>query len=147
MPETWLWSLGWKGRLENGMATHSSILAWRIPWAEEPGGIQSMQLQRARHDWATNPTVKRRESLSALQGLSRKMASCRRGRGSHQNLAILAPWSQALQAPELWEIDFYCLTHPIHGIFFFLIIDWTETLTLLWLFFLLHWLRSFCILF
>ena len=36
------------------MATHSSILAWRILWTEEPGGLQSMELQRARHDWATN---------------------------------------------------------------------------------------------
>ena len=36
------------------MATHSSILAWRIPWTEEPGGLQSMGLQRVRHDWATN---------------------------------------------------------------------------------------------
>jgi len=41
--------------LEKGMATHSSILAWRIPWMEEPGGLQSMGSQRVRHDWATNP--------------------------------------------------------------------------------------------
>ena len=38
-------SLGWEGPLEQGMATHSSILAWRIPWAEEPGGLQSMGSQ------------------------------------------------------------------------------------------------------
>ena len=41
--------------LEKGMATHSSILAWRIPWTEEPGGLQSMRLQRVGHDWATEP--------------------------------------------------------------------------------------------
>ena len=40
-------------RLEKGMATHSSILAWGIPWKEEPGGLQSMVLQRIRHNWAT----------------------------------------------------------------------------------------------
>ena len=40
--------------LEEDMATHSSILAWRIPWIEEPGGLQSMGSQRVRHDWATN---------------------------------------------------------------------------------------------
>ena len=40
--------------LEKEMATHSSILAWRIPWTKEPGGLQSMRLQRVRHDWATN---------------------------------------------------------------------------------------------
>ena len=43
-------SLGWEDPLEEGMATHSSILAWRIAWAEEPGGLQSMGLQRVGHD-------------------------------------------------------------------------------------------------
>ena len=41
---------GWEDPLEKGMATHSSILAWRIPWAEEPGRLQSMGSQRVRHD-------------------------------------------------------------------------------------------------
>ena len=48
--ETWVRSLGQEDPLEEGMATHSSILAWRIPCAEEPGGLQSMGLQRVRHD-------------------------------------------------------------------------------------------------
>ena len=48
--ETWFQSLGWKDPLEKGMATHSSVLAWRIPWTEEPGGLQLMGLQRVRHD-------------------------------------------------------------------------------------------------
>ena len=43
-------SLGWEDPLEKGMATHSSILAWRIPWTEEPGRLQSMWLQRVVHD-------------------------------------------------------------------------------------------------
>ena len=45
MQETWVWSLGWEDPLEKGMATYSSILAWRIPWTEEPGGLQSLGLQ------------------------------------------------------------------------------------------------------
>ena len=45
MQETQVRSLGWEDLLENEMATHSSILAWRIPWTEEPGGLQSMGLQ------------------------------------------------------------------------------------------------------
>ena len=45
MQETWVQSLGQKDLLEKGMATNSSILAWRIPWAEEPGGLQSMGTQ------------------------------------------------------------------------------------------------------
>ena len=51
--ETWVQSLGWEDPLEEGMATHSSILAWSIPWTEEPGGLQSRGLQRVRQDWAT----------------------------------------------------------------------------------------------
>ena len=50
MQETWVQSLGQKDPLEKGMATHSSILAWRIPWTEEPGGLQSTGSQRVGHD-------------------------------------------------------------------------------------------------
>ena len=46
-------SLGWEDPLEEGMATHSCILAWRIPWTGEPGGLQSTGLQRVRHDLVT----------------------------------------------------------------------------------------------
>ena len=50
MQETQVRSLGWEDPLEKGMATHSSILAWRIPWIEEPGRPQSMGSQRVGHD-------------------------------------------------------------------------------------------------
>ena len=50
MQETRVQSLGWEDPLEKGIATHSTILAWRIPWTEESGGLQSMGLQRDRHD-------------------------------------------------------------------------------------------------
>ena len=50
MQETWVQSLGQQDTLEKEMATHSSILAWRTPWTEEPGGLQSMGSQRVRHD-------------------------------------------------------------------------------------------------
>ena len=50
MQETQVRSLGREVPLEKEMATHSSILAWRIPWAEEPGGLQSMELQRVRQN-------------------------------------------------------------------------------------------------
>ena len=46
MQETWVLLLGWEDPLEKGMVTHSSTLAWRIPWTEEPGGLQSMGSQR-----------------------------------------------------------------------------------------------------
>ena len=54
MQETWVQPLGQEGTREKGMAIHSCILAWRIQWTEELGGLQSMGLQRAGHDWATN---------------------------------------------------------------------------------------------
>ena len=54
MWETWVQSLGQEDPLEQGMATHSSIPAWRIPWTEKPGGLQSMGLQRVGYNWATN---------------------------------------------------------------------------------------------
>ena len=50
MQETQDQSLGWEDPLEKKMATHSSFLAWKIPWTEEPGGLQSMGLKRVRHN-------------------------------------------------------------------------------------------------
>ena len=52
MQETQVRSLGWEDPLEKGMATQSSILSWRIPWTEEPGGLLSMGSPRVRQDWA-----------------------------------------------------------------------------------------------
>ena len=54
MRETWVRSLGWEDPLEKEMATHSSILAWRIPWTEEPGGLQFTGSKRVGYDWATS---------------------------------------------------------------------------------------------
>ena len=54
MQETHISSLGWKDPQEKGMAKPSSILAWKIPWTEEPGGLQSMVLQRVKHDRVAN---------------------------------------------------------------------------------------------
>ena len=52
--ETWVQTLGQEDPLEKEKATYSSILAWKITWTEEPGGLQSMGLQRVRQDWATD---------------------------------------------------------------------------------------------
>jgi len=49
----WVQSPGWEDPLEKEMATHSNILAWEMPWTEEPGGLQSVRSQRVRHDLAT----------------------------------------------------------------------------------------------
>ena len=54
MWETWVLSLSWEDPLEKAMATHSSTLAWKIPWTEEPGRLQSTGSQRVGHNWATS---------------------------------------------------------------------------------------------
>ena len=54
--EIWIQSLGQEDPLEQEMITHSSILAWEIPWTEEPAGLQSRGLQRLGHNWATHKT-------------------------------------------------------------------------------------------
>ena len=60
MQEMWVPSLGGEDPLEEGMATHSSILGWRIPWTEEPGGLQSMGLQRDMTERLMSTTTKAR---------------------------------------------------------------------------------------
>ena len=63
MREIWVQSLGWEDPLEQEMATHSNILAWKIPWTEEPGGQQSMGSQRVRHDLATKLRNSQKEEM------------------------------------------------------------------------------------
>ena len=63
MQETWVRSLGLEDSLEKGIATHSSILAWRILWTEEHSRLQSMGSQRVRHDWVTNTCPQNKNPL------------------------------------------------------------------------------------
>ena len=69
MQETQIQSLGWEDPLEKEMAIHFSILAWRIPWTEEPGRLQSMGSQRVRQNWATEytHTLKKSSAISYNQ--------------------------------------------------------------------------------
>ena len=67
MQEAQVQSLGWEDPLEKRMATHSSILAWKMPWTEEPGELQSMKSQRIRHDRATNThRIEGAESITSV---------------------------------------------------------------------------------
>ena len=63
MPETQIQSLDWEAPLEKEMATHSSILAQKIPWTEEPGGLPSMGLQRVRYEWETNINTLKKDHM------------------------------------------------------------------------------------
>ena len=63
MQEMLIWSLGQEDSLEKGMETHSSIIAWRIPWTEETGGLRSIGSQKVGHNWAQH-------NISLYMGLS-----------------------------------------------------------------------------
>ena len=66
-------SLGREDSLEEGMATHSSVLTWRIPWTKEPGGLQSTGFQRVRHDLALNYHHCWKASVLQMKGLRKKV--------------------------------------------------------------------------
>ena len=70
MQETWVQSLGQEDPLEKGDANHSSILAWRIPWTEEPGGLQSMELQRVTHTYTHTRMHARKQYNFPKRGVS-----------------------------------------------------------------------------
>ena len=74
MRETWVQSLGWEELSEKEMATHSSTVAWKIPWTEKPGGLQSMESPRVGQDWATSPSLSFLSSGSEL-----KASACNAG--------------------------------------------------------------------
>ena len=88
----------WVGKLplEKEMATHSSILAWRIPCTEDPGGLQSMGLQRVRHDWATNTHI------TNIFFLSVSIMDCHR-----LNVCVLPKffcWCLNPDSDSIWEV-------------------------------------------
>ena len=88
MQEMWVWSLSQEDSLEEEMATHSSILAWRIPWTEEPGGLQSVGLKRVGHDWAQQQQSSARAGAPNPAASSKVEprtwgSSCICNRGSH----------------------------------------------------------------
>ena len=76
MHETQVWTLGWEDPLEKEMATHSNILAWKIPWTEEPGRLQFMGSQKVRHDWATNTHFLKGLGLTSLFSMLSLFKTC-----------------------------------------------------------------------
>ena len=87
MQETWVQFLVWEDPLEEEMETHSSSLAWEIPWTEEPGGLQSMRSQRVGCDWAHAQEVHRR-MLSFPDRCLKKTATYVRTAGTVQEAQI-----------------------------------------------------------
>ena len=92
MRETWVRSLGREEPLEKKMAMHSNILAWRIPWTEEPGGPQSMGSQRVGHDQATNTCIFHFHFISNGGSASSKEEKLLKSQNPI-NLALLPHWT------------------------------------------------------
>ena len=122
MRETWVRSLGQKDPLEKEMVTHSSILAWRIPWMEEPGRLQFMGFQRVRHHWATNTFTfsLRIIFLPLLTVLSSPKVI------QAQALTVFKEWSEVVQScPTLCDpTDCSLSGSSIHGILQAIIQEW-----------------------
>ena len=101
MQETQVQSLSWEDPLEKEMATHSSIFAWRIPWTEKPGGLQSMGSQRVRHDWETNTFTFLSSILPGIKRILGGTYAKRMKEGilftSHSGITVLA------RVPYLWN--------------------------------------------
>ena len=77
MQETWVWSLGWEDPRKKEMVTHFSIPAWRIPWTENPGGLQSTGLQKVWHGWANVTQFSSVQSLSHVRLFSNPWTAAR----------------------------------------------------------------------
>ena len=108
MQKTWVWALGQEDPLEKRMATHSSILAWRILWTEEHGRLQSMWSQRAGHDWVTN-----RHTHTHTHTLHRWMMRIKLNKLTH---GVLWTLPDTQQVPHKhWE----CLVIELEGVTYF----------------------------
>ena len=100
MQETPVQSLGWEDPLEKEMAAHSSTFAWKIPWMEEPGGLQSMGWQRVGHNWAT----------SLLGGSMGKESTY--NAGDTGNINLICRWGRAPGGGHGNSFQYSCLENP-----------------------------------
>ena len=120
MQETQVQARGWADLLEKGMATHSSILAWEISWTEEPGGLQSMGLQRIGYNWVTNVTICQVLNIYNLMSSSQQSAKLffsqfagETNRGSERLKKWLRVTQQALRREQRFEARcFWFKTQP-----------------------------------
>ena len=95
---------GSRRSLENGTTTHSSILAWKIPWTKEPGGLQSMCLLKTGHNWATNTFTF--SSLSSLTNLSKQISGYLNNITEDHNNESLFGWYKELDCLYIWAFSF-----------------------------------------
>ena len=107
--ETWIQSLGSEDPLEKEMATYSSILAWRIPWTEEPGMLQSMGSQRVGHNLGTKQNTKTRQAL--LNRCPGKFKFCfLELSGIFFLVFLIHSWlTLQMQNTQIWRVDCVCV--------------------------------------
>ena len=115
MQETWVWSLDWEDPLEEGIATYCSLLAWRIPWTEEPGRLKSMGWKRVKYNWVTKHST----AWWAMQGhlsVSLTLNSEPRGDSMFSSRSLFASgWERDLNRAA-WTSFWFCLqTVPLRG--------------------------------
>ena len=104
-----IWSLGQEDPLEKGMTSYSSVLVWRIPWIEEPGGLQSIGLQRVRHDWAT----KHMHILTSWKSASFSHSLDRSLWNMYSNNCIVQSYVQDISGPILTFLDQLTYIDPL----------------------------------
>ena len=105
--ETWVQSLGWEDPLEEGMATHSSILAWRIQWIEEPGRLQSMGPKWVGHNWVTKHN-KHNKCSELSTWLSDRESSSQMG-----NTGSIPGWGRLSEEANGNPLQHSCLRNPM----------------------------------
>ena len=103
MQETRVRSLGWEDPLEKEMATHSSTLAWKIPWMEEPGRLQSMGLPRVGHDWVTSLSLSQVNWASLI-----KSSACNAG-----DLGSIPGLGRSTGEGNAYPFQYSCLDNPM----------------------------------
>jgi len=135
--ETWVWSLGWEDPLEEGIATHSSLLAWRITMAVEPGMLQTMESQRVIHYWATKHTLwgsaTQREPKS---GRKRTTAGDRT-----PSLVCMAMWSENESLSIMIKKQNGIRKRNRSGLFTPPSPEWELRSVFIWCQFMVHWSR------
>ena len=98
MEETQVWSLSWEDLLEKGTATHSSILTQRIPWTEDPGGLQTTGSQRSRSDWAINTCLTHVIGQKVDGSCYKQPGACGLKGSQLQGFFFFLAWSSSWQA-------------------------------------------------
>ena len=107
MQETWVQSLGREDPLKKDMATHSTTLAWEIPWAEEPAGYSPWSHKRVRHDLVTEQNNKCAEERPCGD-TAWWWASASQGKRPQKKPVLLAPWPWISSLQKCWKINLYC---------------------------------------